>query len=181
MDCSPPGSSVHGIFLARILEWVAMPSSRGSSRPRDWTHVSYISYTVSKFFTTEPPGKQGGKLVKVAVAVLSPNCPGKTRQTTSSERVSMFQAWLRIASLSGHFSLCSYSLQLIVVGTFTKTEYCALLKVYWLKCSCIFLPTFRLVCNQTTGHHIPAQLIYKINHHRIHGLKGISRHLFKTV
>ena len=36
MDCSPPGSSVHGIIQARILEWVAMPSSRGSSWPRDW-------------------------------------------------------------------------------------------------------------------------------------------------
>ena len=35
MDCSPPGSSAHGILQARILEWVAMPSSRGSSRPRD--------------------------------------------------------------------------------------------------------------------------------------------------
>ena len=34
MDCSPPGSSVHGIFQERILEWVAMPSSRGSSQPR---------------------------------------------------------------------------------------------------------------------------------------------------
>ena len=34
MDCSPPGSSVHGILQARILEWVAMPSSRGSSPPR---------------------------------------------------------------------------------------------------------------------------------------------------
>ena len=44
MDCSPPGSSVHGILQARILEWVAMPSSRGSSQPRDWTHVSYASY-----------------------------------------------------------------------------------------------------------------------------------------
>ena len=43
MDCSPPGSSVHGILQARILEWVAMPSSRGSSRPRDQTHISYIS------------------------------------------------------------------------------------------------------------------------------------------
>ena len=41
VDCSPPGSSVHGILQARILEWVATPSSRGS-RPRDWTHVSYI-------------------------------------------------------------------------------------------------------------------------------------------
>ena len=35
MDCNPPGSSVHGILQARILESVAMPSSRGSSRPRD--------------------------------------------------------------------------------------------------------------------------------------------------
>ena len=35
MDCSLPGSSVHGIFLARILEWVALPSSRGSSPSRD--------------------------------------------------------------------------------------------------------------------------------------------------
>ena len=43
MDCSPPGFSVHGIFQARILEWVAMPSSTGSSRPRDWTRVSSIA------------------------------------------------------------------------------------------------------------------------------------------
>ena len=43
MDCSPPGSSVHGILPARLLEWVAMPSSRGSSWPRDWTCVSYSS------------------------------------------------------------------------------------------------------------------------------------------
>ena len=42
-DCSPPGSSVHGILQARILEWVAMPSSRGSSPPRDRTHVSWLS------------------------------------------------------------------------------------------------------------------------------------------
>ena len=37
MDCSLPGSSVHGILQARKLEWVAMHSSRGSSRPKDWT------------------------------------------------------------------------------------------------------------------------------------------------
>ena len=46
MDCSPPGFSVHGILQARILEWVAMPSSRGSSWPRDWTHVSYVPWHV---------------------------------------------------------------------------------------------------------------------------------------
>ena len=43
MDCSPPGSSVHGILQARVLEWVAISFSRGSSRPRDWTHVSSIA------------------------------------------------------------------------------------------------------------------------------------------
>ena len=43
LDCSPPGSSVPEILQARILEWVAVPSSRGSSQPRDRTHVSYVS------------------------------------------------------------------------------------------------------------------------------------------
>ena len=40
MDCSPPGSSLYGIFQASILEWVAIFYSRGSSQPRDRTHVS---------------------------------------------------------------------------------------------------------------------------------------------
>ena len=43
VDCSPPGSPVHGNFQARILEWVAISSSRGSSQPRDWTWVSCLS------------------------------------------------------------------------------------------------------------------------------------------
>ena len=45
MDRSPPGSCVHGIPQARILEWVAMLSSRGSSWPRDGTCISYVSCT----------------------------------------------------------------------------------------------------------------------------------------
>ena len=48
MDYGPSGSSVHGILQARILEWVAIPFSRGSSQPRDWTQVSCIA---SRFFT----------------------------------------------------------------------------------------------------------------------------------
>ena len=43
MDCSLPGSSIHGIFQARVLEWVAISFSRGSSRLRDWTQVSHIA------------------------------------------------------------------------------------------------------------------------------------------
>ena len=57
LDCSPSGSSVHEIFQARILKWVAI-SSRGSSRPRDQTHASPASPALAGgFFTTEPPGK----------------------------------------------------------------------------------------------------------------------------
>ena len=43
MDCSPPGSSVYGILQARIPEWVAISSSRGSSQLRDQTHISCVS------------------------------------------------------------------------------------------------------------------------------------------
>ena len=50
MDCSPPGSSVHGIFQPRILEWVAISFSRGSSWPRDRTRVSHI---VGRCFTIQ--------------------------------------------------------------------------------------------------------------------------------
>ena len=48
MDCSLPGSSVHGIFQALVLEWIAVSFSRGSSRPGDWTRVSRI---VDRHFT----------------------------------------------------------------------------------------------------------------------------------
>ena len=51
---APPGFSVHGISLARILEWVGIPFSRGSSRPRDQT---LLSCTAGEFFTTEPREK----------------------------------------------------------------------------------------------------------------------------
>ena len=43
LDCSPPGSSIHGTLQARILEWLAISSSRGSSRHRDRTHISCVS------------------------------------------------------------------------------------------------------------------------------------------
>ena len=51
MDCSPSGSSVHGLFQARILVWVATPSSRGSSQARDRTRIA------GGFLPTKPPGK----------------------------------------------------------------------------------------------------------------------------
>ena len=49
MDCSLPGSSIQGIFQTRVLEWVAISFSRGSSQPRDWNQVFCI---VDRCFTT---------------------------------------------------------------------------------------------------------------------------------
>ena len=62
-DCSQPGSSVHGILQVRILEWVVMSSSRGSSRPRDQTQVSCGSWTAGGFLTAEPQGKPHPKYI----------------------------------------------------------------------------------------------------------------------
>ena len=77
MDCSPPGSFIHGILQARILEWVVIPFSRGSSRPRDWTQVSHIAdlfFTV--WATREAPeeNKQSYKYC-VAAAKSRQSCP----------------------------------------------------------------------------------------------------------
>ena len=59
--CSQPGTSVHGILQERILEWVAISFSRGSSRPRDRTWVSCIA---GRFFVSEPPGEPRTDIVK---------------------------------------------------------------------------------------------------------------------
>ena len=56
MDCSPPGSSVPESLQGRILDWVAMPSSRGSSQPRDQVGVSRVSCIAGEFLTAEPVG-----------------------------------------------------------------------------------------------------------------------------
>ena len=54
INCSPPGSSVRGISQARTLAWAATSFSRGSSRPRDRTHICCL---VGRFLTTEPAGR----------------------------------------------------------------------------------------------------------------------------
>ena len=65
MDYSPPGSSVLGILQERTLEWIAMPSSRGSSQPRDQTHVSFFDILFFFFFKPRflmSPALAGGYL-----------------------------------------------------------------------------------------------------------------------
>ena len=67
MDYSAPGSSVHGILHTRILEWVAMPSSRGSSQPRDRTHVSKVWEYISLKY-----GNAAAKLLQSCLTLCDP-------------------------------------------------------------------------------------------------------------
>ena len=62
MDSSLPGSPLHGIFQARILEWVAISFSQISSQPRDGNHVSWVCCVAGGFFTTVPPRKPINRL-----------------------------------------------------------------------------------------------------------------------
>ena len=73
MDFSPPGSSVLGILQARILEWVAMAFTRGSSWPRGWTCISKSVALTGGFFSTEPTWKAPPLCIHV-LNLLSQSC-----------------------------------------------------------------------------------------------------------
>ena len=72
MDISLPGSSVHGIFSARIQEWVAISSSRESSQPRDRTCIYWVTCTAGRLLTAEPQGKP--LLPRLMPSIRSPSC-----------------------------------------------------------------------------------------------------------
>ena len=75
MDCSPLGSSVHGILQAIILEWVPMPSSRGSSRSKDRTSVSYVScigrWVLTRSATWEASTIQSSQVLNTGLLTLN--------------------------------------------------------------------------------------------------------------
>ena len=90
---SLPGSSDHGILQARILKWVAMPSSRGSSWPRDQTHVSCDSWIVDRFFTAEPPGKPSLQAYKGSNVMKCMNSKPWWQSFSSAETISQNNLW----------------------------------------------------------------------------------------
>ena len=115
MDCSPPGSSVHGIVQAGILEWVAIFFSRGSSWPRDWSHVSCIA---GRFFTTEMPGEPifSGKVgfllsftLNMLLSIILENLPKPRYEACWWKRDSEISVCLYQSILS--LSLCIYAKQ----------------------------------------------------------------------
>ena len=95
VDCSPLGSSVHGILQARILEWVAIPFSRGSSWPRDWTQVSH---TGGKFFTIwVPDGCESWTIKKAECQRIDAFklCWRRLSKSPLDSRRSGFHPWVR--------------------------------------------------------------------------------------
>ena len=97
MDCSSPGSSVHGIFQTRILEWVAISSSGGSPQPRDWNYISWGSCIAGKLFTTEPQGKAPVMYYHCATMLLSnvfcPEANRKKKELLCSLPTLLFFSW----------------------------------------------------------------------------------------
>ena len=75
MDCSPPGSSVHGIFQARILEWVPIPFSKGSSWPISLTYIYY--FHLSLFFS--PKHSSLSKVLYIIYLIYFLSSPSKCK------------------------------------------------------------------------------------------------------
>ena len=102
MDGSPLGSSVHGISQARILEWVSMPSSRGSFQPRDRTCISYVSCIAGRFFTTSAIWEASQYFIWYGcIAIYGPHLPAGYTDSSSllprwpplSPKVGQWKAW----------------------------------------------------------------------------------------
>ena len=97
MDCSLPGSPVHGIFQARVLEWVSISFSRRSSQPRDWTRVFCI---VGRCFTIHPlEGWIYGNVVWLCVTPWTVAC-----QAHLSMGFSRSESWSGLPGLSREYS-----------------------------------------------------------------------------
>ena len=110
VDCRPPGSSVHRVLQARILEWVAIYFPRGSSRPRDWTWVSCIQ---ADSLPSEPPGKSpesnGPSLILVALKVFFAVVFKSQAMMPLHEKLALFACLL--ASLFIHFRVSPFRIK----------------------------------------------------------------------
>ena len=103
MDCILPGSSVHEMLQAGILEWVAMRSSRGSSQPRDWTFVCCLQHWQVGSLPPVPPGKP--------FPAWSVNKEATVTSNSSSPNVSSWalRAFRKEKNESGNHQACNHS------------------------------------------------------------------------
>ena len=110
MDCSPPGSSVHGILQARVLEWVAISSSRGTFQPRDRTQVSCVAGRRFTFWATrEAPSVQFSSVQSLSRVRLFATPWSAARQASLSitnSRSSLKLMSVELVMPSSHLILC---------------------------------------------------------------------------
>ena len=99
MDCSPPGSCVHGIPQARILEWVAISSSRGFSWPRYRTHTSFVSCIGRHVLNHVPPGKPWSSVSCSTKLIESKPLRGLLEALIYSQWVRLLTVWDRLPLL----------------------------------------------------------------------------------
>ena len=97
-DCSPLGSSVHGVFQARILEWVAISFSRGSSWPKDWTCVSCIGRQILYNWMT---GEAPVRLYTINIII------SQTIKLNENSKVSVYV--YDLISLANMFVMCVFT------------------------------------------------------------------------
>ena len=129
MDCNSPGSSVHGILQARILEWVAMPSSRGLSNYREQTRVSWHWLVGS--LPLVPPGKTftiyhlpfAFKSLSLLSAVQLRNNPGMLMRTVGLPKVTgVLGSGARTLVLGvSHFITCAINNYSTVLGSLVRS------------------------------------------------------------
>ena len=121
MDWSLPDSSLHGILWARILEWVTMPSSTGSFRPRDRTCVSCGSWIAGRFFTAEPLGKPCMYLSMHLTLLQSKYIPTWHQDMVP---VSFHFSWLKLYFIP-FFFVPDIALLLLLLSRFSRVQLCA--------------------------------------------------------
>ena len=123
MDFSP-GSSIHGISQARILEWVAISFSRGSSRSRDRTCISWVSSFTGRFLAIAPPGKLDSKNEQQRSwrqpSLPQHRVPGWPWSVTG---LSHSRAWCQPAGENGELPQCSlHAAEPPSLGTYQSVE-----------------------------------------------------------
>ena len=172
MDCSPPVSSVQGILQARILEWIAIPFSRGSSQPMDQTLVSCIA---GKLFTIWATGKTSRRHLALLNSIFpsekkkSLQCPHSVALRTEFMRLLSF---LKSPSYSKHLGsisfreiLCSGMRELDCIREsavkFSGVRGASWYQVGNLKLTTTGIFTPQKLTNATTGFQYPLVILFQ--------------------
>ena len=149
MDCSPPGSSVHGILQARILEWVDIPFSRGSSSSRDWTQVSCIA---GRFFIIYAAA--AAKLLQLCLTLCDPRDGSPPGSPVPGILQARTLEWVAIPFSRGSSSPRDWTQVSCIAGRFF-TIYTAV-HILWVRESKVLWVNFR-VPFKSIFHHIFAR------------------------